>query len=43
MMVRPDGDHVRVTVGLVAESGAQRVGELLVDAAGRLTPSSSGR
>jgi DNA-binding transcriptional MocR family regulator len=42
-MVRPDGDHVRVTVGLVAESDAQRVGELLVDASGRLTPSSSGR
>jgi DNA-binding transcriptional MocR family regulator len=42
-MVRPDGDHVRVTVGLVAESDAERVGELLVDAAGRLASSSSGR
>ncbi len=42
-MVRPDGDHVRVTVGLVAESDAQRVGELLVEASGRLTSSSSGR
>lgn len=42
-MVRPDDDHVRVTVGLVAESDAERVGELLVDAAGRLTSASSGR
>ena len=42
-MVRPDGDHVRVTVGLITESDAERVGELLVDASGRLTSSSSGR
>jgi DNA-binding transcriptional MocR family regulator len=42
-MVRPDGDHVRVTVGLIAEWDAERVGELLVDASGRLTSSSSGR
>ncbi|HWM20415.1 MAG TPA: aminotransferase class I/II-fold pyridoxal phosphate-dependent enzyme [Ilumatobacteraceae bacterium] len=42
-MVRPDGDHVRVTVGLVNESDAERVGELLVDASGRLASSSSGR
>ncbi|MGH9134418.1 MAG: aminotransferase class I/II-fold pyridoxal phosphate-dependent enzyme, partial [Ilumatobacteraceae bacterium] len=42
-MVRPDSDHVRVTVGLVAQADAQRVGELLVDAAGRLASTSSGR
>ena len=42
-MVRPDGDHVRVTVGLIPETNAERVGELLVDASGRLTSSSSGR
>ena len=42
-MVRPDGDHVRVTVGLIPEANAERVGELLVDAAGRLASSSSGR
>jgi DNA-binding transcriptional MocR family regulator len=42
-MVRADADHVRVTVGLIAESDAERVGELLVDAAGGLTSSSSGR
>jgi hypothetical protein len=29
-MVRPDGDHVRVTVGLIPETNAERVGELLV-------------
>jgi hypothetical protein len=32
-----------VTVGLVAESDVERVGELLVDASGRLASSSSGR
>ena len=42
-MVRPDGDHVRVTVGLIPEANAERVGELLVDASGRLASSSSGR
>jgi DNA-binding transcriptional MocR family regulator len=42
-MVRPDGDHVRVTVGLIPETNAERVGELLVDASGRLSSSSSGR
>jgi DNA-binding transcriptional MocR family regulator len=34
-MARADGDHVRVTVGLVNEADGERVGELLVDAAGR--------
>jgi DNA-binding transcriptional MocR family regulator len=41
-LARPDQDHLRVTVGLLPSAEAERVAELLVDAAGRL-PTTAGR
>ncbi len=42
-LVRPDLDHLRVTVGLVREDDAERVGELLADAAGHPPSLGAGR
>lgn len=42
-MVRTDHDHLRITVGSVGTDGAERVAELLVDAAGHLPTSGGGR
>jgi DNA-binding transcriptional MocR family regulator len=42
-MVRPDHDHLRITVGSLTVDDAERVAELLVDAAGHLPTSGGGR
>jgi DNA-binding transcriptional MocR family regulator len=42
-LVRPDLDHLRVTVGLVREHDAERVAELLADAAGHPPAPGAGR
>ena len=42
-MVRSDLDHLRITVGSLRNADAERVAELLVDAAGHLPTSGGGR
>jgi DNA-binding transcriptional MocR family regulator len=42
-LVRPDGDHLRVTVGLLHRDDAARVADHLVDAAGRAATHRGGR
>jgi DNA-binding transcriptional MocR family regulator len=42
-LVRPDGDHLRVTIGLLHREDAARVAEHLVDAAGGAATHRSGR
>jgi DNA-binding transcriptional MocR family regulator len=42
-LVRPDGDHLRVTVGLLHRGDAARVADHLVDAAGRAAAHRGGR
>lgn len=42
-MVRPDLDHLRITVGNLRNADAERVAERLVDAAGHLPTSGGGR
>jgi DNA-binding transcriptional MocR family regulator len=42
-LVRPDGDHLRVTVGLLHRDDAGRVADHLVDAAGRAATHRGGR
>jgi DNA-binding transcriptional MocR family regulator len=42
-LVRPDTDHLRVTVGLVADDDTERVAEVLAEAAGRIPSTRNGR